>query len=326
MQRKLLFALSSVSLLAACGGSGGGGLGNGNPPSAMVQITSTNAVQVTGASYQAALASASLSELSGDTGIIAGAPGGVSKIGGVVNAANKPGSGGSRVPIPPTESPCDGGGSVIISGEIEDVITPTLSPGDYFDIEFNMCNDGLGTVTDGDLHFEIDAFSGDFLGGLYDMTSTLELDEFQVATAEDTLTSNGGATVTLNTANSPSVAASVNGSSMTVDSNTASETLRNFQSAQTFDGGLVPAPFTMTASGSLDTTQISGSVRYSTPVMFEGFDADYPGSGEFLVTGDGSSARLIAESNVNVRIELDTNADGTVDETINTTWAELTAP
>jgi hypothetical protein len=66
-------------------------------------------------------------------------------------------------------------------------------------------------------------------------------------------------------------------------------------------------------------------VSYSTPVTFEGFDLDYPGTGEFLVEGDNSSARLIAIDNVNVRIEVDTDGNGTVDETINTTWAELTA-
>lgn len=324
MKHTLFFALIASSLLAACGGGGdGGGLGSGNPPSAMVKITSANGMAVTRASYEAALASVSIGELSGNTGITAGAPAAISKVSGVVSATNKTGSGISRVPIPPTETPCDGGGSVTISGDIADIITPTLSPGDFFDISFNSCDDGLGTVTDGDLHFDVDAFSGDFLGGLYDMTMTLSLDDFQVTTAADTLTSNGGATVTLNTANAPSVSASVNGTAMTVDTNTGSETLRNFVSAQTLDGAQVPSPFTMTASGTLDTTQINGSVRYSTPVMLEGFDNDYPGVGEFLVAGDASSARLIAESNVNVRIELDTDGDGEINETINTTWAEL---
>jgi len=327
MKRTLFFTLTSISFVAACGGSGGSdGLGNGNPPSAMIQITSANAVDVTKASYAAALASASLSELSGETGFIASAPGGVSKVGGVVSAASKAGPAPAQVVIPPTESLCDMGGSVTVSGRIADIVTPSLSAGDFFDLEFDMCDDGLGAVTDGNLHFDVDAFAGDFLGGLYDMTMTLSLDNFQVATIEDTVTSNGEATVTLNTANSPSVSASVNGSSMTVDANASSETLRNFLSAQTLDGGVFPSPFTMTASGSLDTTQISGSVRYSTPVMFEGFDSDYPGIGEFLVTGDGSSARLIAESSVNVRIELDTVGDGVINETINTTWSELNTP
>lgn len=323
MKHSFFFVIASASLLAACGGGGkGGGLGSGNP-SAMIQINSGNGLAVTQIAYEAALASASIGDLTGDTGVIAGAPGGVSKVSGVVGAANKTGAAASQVPIPPTESPCDVSGFVTISGDIADIITPTLSPGDYFDIEFNRCVDIPGEETHGNLHFDVDAFAGDFLGGLYDMTMTLELVRFRVTTAEDVITSNGEATVTLNTANSPSVSASVNGRSMSVDTNTSSESLFNFQSVQTLDGRLVPAPFTMTASGTLDTTQINGSVRYSTPVMFEGFDGAYPGVGEFLVTGDGSSARLVAESNTTIRIELDTDGDGTINETINTTWAEL---
>lgn len=322
MKHSLIITLGATSLLVACGG-GGGGLGNGNQPSAMVPISAANAVSVTKSSYQSALASASIGELSGETGIIAAAPGGVSKLSSIAGVSSKSGSGNAQVPIPATESPCDVSGSVTISGRIEDVVTPSLSPGDYFDIKFKRCVNLPGEETHGDLHFDVDAFSGDFLGGLYDMTMTLELDRFRVTTGNDVITSNGGATVTLNTANSPSVSTSVNGSSMTVDTNTSSETLFNFASAQTLDGGLFPAPFTMTASGTLDTSQIGGSVRYSTPVMFEGLDGDYPGIGELLVTGANSSVRLIAESNVDVRIELDTDADGTIDETINMTWAEL---
>jgi hypothetical protein len=66
-------------------------------------------------------------------------------------------------------------------------------------------------------------------------------------------------------------------------------------------------------------------VTYSTPVVFTGFDNDYPDTGELLVEGDSSSARLIAMDNVNVRIEIDADGDGTIDDTIDTTWAELAA-
>ena len=39
--------------------------------------------------------------------------------------------------------------------------------------------------------------------------------------------------------------------------------------------------------------------------------------------GNNSSARLTAIDNVNVRIDIDTNGDGAIDDTINTTWVEL---
>ena len=66
------------------------------------------------------------------------------------------------------------------------------------------------------------------------------------------------------------------------------------------------------------------SFRYATPVTFEGFDNGYPHTGELLITGDSSSARLIALDDVNVRIEIDGDGDGAVDDTIDTTWVALT--
>jgi hypothetical protein len=64
-------------------------------------------------------------------------------------------------------------------------------------------------------------------------------------------------------------------------------------------------------------------VVYSTPVTFEGFDDGYPHIGELLVTGDDSSLRLVAVDEVNVRIDIDPDGDGTVDTSIETTWSAL---
>lgn len=321
MNRAYPATVAALSLLAACSGSGNG---SGDAPAADINITSANAMAATRISYQAALASNGLGDLSGETGFIAVGPDGVAKAGGSVFASANSGLSRSQVPIPEQVSACAGGGTVTINADIADILTPTLSPGDTFNVAFDMCDDGLGTVTDGVLDYVVDAFSGAFLGQLYDLTMSLTLADFQITTAADVLTSNGDATVTLNTINAPAVSASVSGNSLTVDSNSSSETLWDFATAQTLDAGIFPSPYTMTASGTLDSTQLSGVVSYSTPVMFEGFDTDYPNTGEFLVNGNNSSARLIAVDNVNVRIELDTNGDNVIDETINTTWAALT--
>lgn len=312
-------------LVAACGGGSGGNGGLGNPPSAALNITSGNALNAAKVSYEAALASTSVNGLSGETGLIAGGPAGASKLGGVVVAANKSSSGLSLDPIPPTTTPCDVAGSVTISGDIADPFTPTLSPNDFFDIEFDMCDDGLGAVTDGDVNFVVDAFTGDFLGGLYDLTMTMTLTNLQIATANDVLTSNGDVSATLDTTAAPEVASTVSGNSLTVDTNASSESLTNFATMQTLDAGVSPAPYTLTSSGTLDTSQLAGSVQYSTPVTFQGFGTDYPSSGEFLVVGNNSSALLIVLDNVNVQIQVDTDGDGNIDNTIDTTWAELTS-
>ena len=318
--------LTSILVVVGCGDSGFNGNSDDNDggvgPNTGTNITSANAVTVLKVSYEAAQSSAGLGDLSGETGIIAAAPNNLAKGGGRLFASAGSMVTTSQVPLPDQISNCDGGGTVTISADIADLFTPTLSPNDFFAVVFDMCNDNLGSVTDGRIDYVIDAFNGDFLGGFYDLTMTLTLGNFQVATAADVLTSNGDATVTLNTINAPAVSASVSGISFTVDANASSETQTNFSSAQTLDAGVSSSPYTMTSSGTLDSTQLSGVVSYSTPTMFQGFDSDYPISGQFLVTGSSSSARLTAEG-VNVLIEIDADGDGIYEEMINTTWAEL---
>lgn len=322
MKRALVPIFTALLLAAGCGDSGSASSGN-NPPSAAMAITSANALNTTQVSYEAALLSGDFTDIVGDAGLTASAPGGFSKTNGRIAVANKLTSYLSMVPFGPITSSCAVSGSVTLSGNLAD--PTTLTAGDDFAIDFDNCNDGLGEVINGALDFTVSSFSGDFLGGLYDLTMAAELTAFQVTVGNDVITSSGDTTVTLNTIDAPFVSASLSGNSMRTDLNSSSEVLTNFMSAQTFDGRVSPAPYTLTASGTLDSTQLPGSVQYSTPVTFIGFDTDYPTSGEFLVTGDNSSARLIALDNVNVRIEIDTNGDGAVDETINTTWAELSS-
>ena len=169
-------------------------------------------------------------------------------------------------------------------------------------------------------------FNGDILSGAYEMTLNMTITNFQVTTATDVILTHGDTQATLNTLLAPYIEASVGGGSITVSTNTSSETLMAYSSAQTLDGRVAPAPYTMTAAGTLDSSQLGGIVEYSTPVTFTGLDTGYPTAGELLVEGLGSSARLIAQANgIDVTILIDSNNDDEIDETIETTWEELAA-
>ncbi len=81
----------------------------------------------------------------------------------------------------------------------------------------------------------------------------------------------------------------------------------------------------MVSNGTLVTTRYTGSIQYSTPVMFAGIGSNYPHTGEFFVVGANSSVRLVADNDVDVHIDIDSNGDNVIDQTIVTTWAELTS-
>ena len=340
MKSSLVLTLNAISLLAACSGDSNGFYANGNGndagnlpgpgpgpgPGATLDITSANALLVTNVSYQAALSSGALAGFSSGTGLLASDPGGISKIDRAIS--NKIGNATANLVLPDIIEPCLGplGGMMTFSGEIADPTDPlaplTLTPGDSFNISFAACDDGFAVI-DGNLFYVVDVFVGDLGSGLYSLTMTATFTDFQVSTDEDELVSNGDVTVRIDTRQFPYLEAEVSGNSLTVDGTTSAVIMTNFASLHAQDTGLAPFPYTQSSSGTVNSTMLSGVVSYTTPLDFEGTDVDYPSVGEFLVTGNNSSARLTAIDNVNVQIDIDTDGDGTVNDTINTTWVAL---
>jgi hypothetical protein len=325
MKRATITLTLPLLFLAACGGGGSddGGITN-PPPRTGFPITANNGLQVAQVTYQAAAASGEIAGLAGNTGLTGNNGGGLSKPGMAQQPAGAIGALLQKVPIPPTTLPCAISGTVTVSGNLADPATVTA--GDTLTIEYDNCDDGIGETLDGTLDTLIDAITGDVLSGIYEMTMSMDLVNFQSTTATEVYMANGDATATINTLTPMYVAASVSGNSLLTDTNNSTETLTNFATAQTVDVSMSPSPFTLTASGTLDSSQLDGSVTYSTPVMLEGEDANYPNVGELLVVGEGSSARVSAQANaVDVVIEIysNTTGTGTPDETILTTWAEL---
>jgi hypothetical protein len=325
MKSTRLIVLGSALTIAACGG--GDVFTPIDEPTGAARIDGANAQTAARVSYEAAVASGDLAGVGGDAGLSGSAPDGPSKAVVSGSPGNVLMTAVSLVPFGPDVYPCGqsaADGSITISGNLAN--PPTLTPGDTFRIEYDLCDEGFGEVIDGVVDLTVTDFAGDLLAGSYLLAMDAELTDLQVASIENTVTSNGDAAITLDTRAAPFIAAGVSGTSMTMDANTSSETLSNYSSDQTFDGNLDPAEYTLAAAGRLDSTQLPGVVNYSTGPNFAGFEASYPNTGELLVQGDASSVRLIAVDSTNVRIDIDSNGDGTVDETINTTWQELTSP
>jgi hypothetical protein len=319
----LLFTLAGL-VLAACGGGGGGGIPPVDSPSLSLTIDSNNAALVAKMAYQAARDIDDVSDLDSTLGLVASGPAGVAKVDSAFAAAAKPGNSSANVPIPNETVMCAQSGEVDVSGRIADPLTPTLTAGDFFEFVFRMCNDGMGVEIDGGLRADVTRFNGDFAGERFDLGMTYTLTTLQVVDGADVSTSDGNAHVDFGTLDLPFISTDINGSTITIDENTKSSTLTNYSTALTFDGDFDPAPYTMTASGTLESTELTGVVSFSTPVMFQGLQSEYPGAGEFVVEGEKSGLRLIAENNVDVTINLDLDGDGMFDDgVIVTTWLAL---
>lgn len=332
MKRASISTLIPLFLIAACsGGDSSSNDANDNPVPTSYAITPGNGLQVAQVAYGSVVASGDMAGLTGSTGLTAGSAGGLSKpemdaqIGGVLGRIMQ------KILLAPVETICGSGpGKVTVTFDVVDPLvlaSGAFSAGDTILVEYVNCDEGFGEVIDGTIDFIVDAFTGNIVDSAYDVTMTAELMNFQVTTSADALTSNGDATASLNTLVPSFASASVSGNMMTTDTNSSSEVLTAYTSSQTVNAGLDPAPYTMNASGTLDSSQLTGTITYLTEKAFEGFDVNYPNKGELLVSAESGSARLVAQINgVDVHIEIysNTTGTGTPDQTIMTTWAELT--
>lgn len=311
----VLIALS----LSACGGGGSSAPATG--ASQFLEISTANSTEAAQASYKAAMASTRSGELPVAPGPTAAVPDGIAKT--ALEVFLKAGSGSpmQTVPVGPIVAPCAVRGSITISGEVTD--PTTLSEGDRFAFDADNCDDGSGEIIDGGFEFVVGTFEGDFEAGLYLLTMTVTTMNFQVTTADDVVTSSGDATVTIDTRQLPLVSVSISGRRLTVDANTSTATLTDYATTQTLDTGIDPSAYTLSSSGTLDSTELAGIVSYSSPVAFAGAGADHPSTGELHVMGEKSSVRLVALDNVSVQIDTDADGDGDYESSVVMSWAEF---
>ena len=319
MNRKLLSILGASLVIAACGGGDGT---FGESPSASFPITSANGEDVVRVSWEAANGSGAFTDVGAGAGLSGSVPGAQEAAVGALGPEDIVVDIVSLLPIPPQSFGCAGGtGTVTLSGNVAD--PSTLSRDDTFSIVYDQCDDGAGTVTDGAVNMTIVEFSGDLFLATFLVTADTIADNLSLTTDGQTVMGSGDATITIDTTQVPFVSTGVSGSSLVQTTDTSTGSLTNYASDLTYDGNQVPAEFTMHTSGTIDSTELPGAVTYTTEVTFTGYEGSYPHTGTLLVEGENSSARLIVIDAENVRIEIDSDGDGTADDTIDTTWDAL---
>lgn len=332
MNRTRYFVSSLAVLLSACGGSGSSAPAPNLPPpvnTTNLVITADNAKPAARVAYGATMQSAETGDLVGGSGIAATPNGGFQKPGApgvfpglIANALQKP---------PVTETigcgPTGEDGTQTITYDFQ--VLGTLTTGDTIVIEAMDCDEGDGAILNGRMEMTVTAFSGDLLvSGLYLLDMNVVLVDFEVATAADTILSNGDSLVSIDTRSNPMIFMSISGMTMATVTNTTTEIVTDFETSQSVDAGVQPdSPYTLQASGTVDSTQLDGLITYETPVTFQGAGAAYPFAGELLITGaDGATIRLIATGGNNVTIEIDTDGDEVIDSSEDTTWDDIAPP
>ncbi len=337
-QRKTILAtalLAGIVGLAGCGGGGGNAGGTTAVPTAAIPITGANAVEVASATLTATDV---LSDFDADAVFGASADGGdaaaanvrleladvlstqLKRLQALVPQTSKDVT--AAVVVPPQTFACFVSGTLTVSGDVADPTLSTLTPGDTITGTFSNCDDGDGVVLSGTMNLTVQAFSGDFFAPPYSFSVAIDLSNFSITESGESLTLNGGETLSESSPDDVLFDTTLSGNAINFTESTSdSGTMSNFNLTGTDDFSTLQ--YTFDTSGTLATVDLGGSVQYVTTTTFQGVGNAYPSTGVMVVTGDNSSETITVVDSTNLTIDVDDKGDGTVDQTINTTWNAL---
>ena len=196
--------------------------------------------------------------------------------------------------------------------------------GDRITADFASCDDGEGAVTDGGLELIVRAIQGDPLTDVYLLRADVTVTNFAITEAGATSSADGSFELTVDSLDFPAVLTRLAGDSLTGTADGDTRTLQNFVETAESNLSELPYPSVITAAGTLVSRVLDGRVDFTTPVPVAGPAGDAPDTGEILITGrDGATIRIVVLDPAQVELRLDLDGNGSVDEVLSTTWAEL---
>lgn len=331
----VITAVVGTSMLAGCGGGGGGsdgGSGTSTVAPVGVSVTSTNAVDSVAYAYsgieninnQSINAPALITGVSIDsptTGVIAASLQQLYKglnaqplnslVAGVTTSAT---------------ANCTGGGSISVT--VNTSVSGQVSNGDSMSISANACAEN-GTILSGRLDFGFSNLAGT-IGSSSAWSARLAINYANVSiqSGGETLSVNGDMALNYAQTGYQAATASVSGSSLQVNLKTSDGTvigraLTAYNLSNSINGSTHTSSGNFTLAGSSSKL---GTFNFTvkTNTDFTWIGTTNPSTGSVTVTAaDKSNATLTVLDSTNVKISLDKNGDGVIDETINTTWADL---
>jgi hypothetical protein len=300
-------------LLVSCGGSSS----SGTPPPAVpppdpaaLPVTAANAQDITVDVLEAITSSIEIVDFVDiiDLPVVSGPPPGLSK--------------------PPLRDifieivACDTGQMTATWNDLDDNLD--ISTGDTFDIVFEMCfSAGSGITLDGTTSFTEMVIIGDPFGQItpWGLVMTFGYDNLSATDPFGTVILDGALVLDMGSADNVTVNMSIAATALTAQQSGESETLSDYLLAQTLD--LNALLQTINAAGTLTSTVLDGSVTFETIVDFVVMADDNPSAGQMLIAHASSSVLVTVLDNINVQLDVDLDLNGTIDETIVVTWAEL---
>lgn len=201
-----------------------------------------------------------------------------------------------------------------------------VSKGDYITTTMHNCNQGFGTSSGlMTVTFLSDSSQNFFIGsGDFNVKMQISLDQFTMSEKGTNAVANGELILELSQQSQGySSKMTTNQFSVTSIDSGIEQVLADFTTATNLNFNTTIS--TMSTSGDVADSTLKGKIHLDTVTTFNLFENQSinPYSGKLKITGENSILWLTAQSDSSVLIELDTNADGTVDSSETISWSEL---
>jgi hypothetical protein len=315
----LLFVIGIASIIATGGSGADGSFGQQPVTDTRIAITAANGEDISSAVVIAIGVSFDLGEIT-DIALMEQAAGDSSNLFGLKGMPKLYAK--SSNPLAYAPKGCAIGGIVDVTITVADPNVPTI--GDQVVAVFDSCDDNLGFIISGTIDLTISAVQGDLNTDVFLIGFNVILTDISITQASDTVTADGGFTLTLDALDFPVMTMTMTGKELQFGDAGDLITLSNFDHFLTVDSGVVPDVKLAEASGRLDSQVLGGSIDYDTTTSIEASGDNDPHTGVILVSGSGgSSVRIVIVDSTSVTLEIDTNGDGVVDQYIDTSWAAL---
>lgn len=226
-------------------------------------------------------------------------------------------------PVPDT---CAVSGTVTVSGQPENHPV-SLSAGDVFDFVFDTCDDGDGYTLDGSFSLSAERVTGDTRTDVFRLSYEVQDMRLTVASGMEnyTVSVSNGFDIIWDSVAFPEIVLTTGMAPFAAIQLSSQTDVYSFSGTQ--------RSLTVNADISVSTTlrevrepsfkSAFGNTLYETIVPLQAPDGQDPQSGEISVGSIKNSMRIVIESGDIVRLDIDLDGDGIVDDTQYTTWAAL---
>jgi hypothetical protein len=223
----------------------------------------------------------------------------------------------------PITDTCAVSGTVTVSGSpANDPVT--IAVGDVFVLVFDACDDGDGYTIDSSFSLKVMELVGDPGTDVFRLRYALLDMSLTVASSVDSYTaSDSEFQLICDSLAFPVIVLTTGAESLQLSSQADVYSWNFGVQAITVNTDISPITTLREARESRMKSDLLGDYLYYKTIMpLQGADNQNPESGEILISGNGT-VRIVIESSASVRLEIDADGDGTIDDFQYTTWAAL---